>query len=504
MTLYLKYRPQSLEELDSQVVRESLQKIVASGKIPHAFLFSGPKGIGKTSAARILAKIVNCESKKAPCNKCEQCITISKGTNLDVIELDAASNRGIEDVRNLRDAVKLSPAKARKKVYIIDEAHMLTTEAANALLKTLEEPPEHVMFILATTNPEKLVETIRSRTTNITFSKAKPEELLRSLQRVVKGEKLKIDKDAFSLISKAAAGSFRDAVKLVEQIMLEKVKTDAKSVEEFLFRKKMFSAEGFLEILHRKDAKTAIEEVEKVSESGVGMETFLEEILEVLRAELLAKVGVGESGESAFSKEELIQLVTLFSQAARELSGSLLEQIPVELAIISWCEGKDRLQSQSIHLDLNSPAAKGGTDPTSSHLDSASSGVREHATAPIAQGLKEISEEVWRNILAAVKPRNTSIEALLRAAKPIGYDGKVLTLGVFYRFHKERLEDGGNRRILEEVVEVIFGAPVRIVCTLTEPPAKKTETPPVTGGETVLTEGEDKDIIKVAEEIFGN
>ncbi|MCJ7805682.1 DNA polymerase III subunit gamma/tau [Patescibacteria group bacterium] len=504
MTLYLKYRPQSLEELDSQIVRESLQKIVASGKIPHAFLFSGPKGIGKTSAARILAKIVNCEKNqkklKESCNKCEQCITISKGTNLDVIELDAASNRGIEDVRNLRDAVKLSPAKARKKVYIIDEAHMLTTEAANALLKTLEEPPEHVMFILATTNPEKLVETIRSRTTNMTFSKAKPEELLRSLQRVVKGEKLKIDKDALSLISKAAAGSFRDAVKLVEQIMLEQVKTDAKSVNEFLFRKKMFSVEGFLEILHRKDAKTAIEEVEKVSESGVGTETFLEQILEVLRAELLAKVGVGESGESAFSKEELIALVTLFSQAARELSGSLLEQIPVELAIISWCGGEKKLEVGGQMLEVEGGSLKTEIGLSTSKLEPQrlTSNVK-HQTS-----IKEISEEVWRNILAAVKPRNTSIEALLRAAKPIGYDGKVLTLGVFYRFHKERLEDGGNRRILEEVVEVIFGAPVRIVCTLTEPPAKKTETPPVTGGETVLTEGEDKDIIKVAEEIFGN
>lgn len=523
MTLYLKYRPQTLEELDSESVRDSLQKIVSSGRIPHAFLFSGPKGIGKTSAARILAKIVNCEKNekklKEPCNKCGTCLTISKGTNLDVIELDAASNRGIEDVRNLRDAVKLSPAKARKKVYIIDEAHMLTTEAANALLKTLEEPPEHVLFILATTNPEKLTETIRSRTTNINFSKAKPEELLRSLERVVRGEKLKIDKEALSIVAKAAAGSFRDAVKLVEQIILEKVKTDKVSIEEFLFRKKAFSVDGFLEVIKNKNAKAAIEEVEKVSESGMAMEVFLTEILEELRVELLAKIGIGENSDSLFEKDELILLVSLFSQAARELRGALLEQIPVELAIISWCE-KEGSQSHLAHADLNSTSGEPGTGLASSRsrasldkssglptLDSTSQGlsrtedpsVREKPTVHL--NAREISDEVWRSILAAVRPRNTSIEALLRAAKPMDFDGKTLTLGVFYRFHKERLEEGPNRRILEETIEVIFGSPVRVICTLTEPPPKKVEEKPQ---ETVLTEGEDKDIIKVAEEIFGN
>src|SRR3972149_5898243 len=197
MTFYLKYRPQKLEELDIAPVRESLKNVVSSGQIPHAFLFSGPKGTGKTSAARILAKILNCEKKgKEPCNKCDQCLSITKGSNIDVIELDAASHRGIDDVRALRDAVKLSPARARRKVYIIDEAHMLTTEASNALLKTLEEPPSHVNFILATTNPEKLIETIRSRATSVSFRKAASDEIVNSLGRIVKGEKIKIEKDA--------------------------------------------------------------------------------------------------------------------------------------------------------------------------------------------------------------------------------------------------------------------------------------------------------------------
>src|SRR3989344_4922885 len=210
MTFYLKYRPQTLVDLDSTPVRESLIKIVESKSIPHAFLFSGPRGTGKTSAARILAKVVNCENPPAggePCNECDQCTSITKGTNMDVIELDAASHRGIDDVRALRDAVKLAPASARKKVYIIDEAHMLTTEASNALLKTLEEPPSHVNFILATTNPEKLIETIRSRATGISFRKATEAEMIASLGRIAKGEKMKMDKETIGEVAKAANGS---------------------------------------------------------------------------------------------------------------------------------------------------------------------------------------------------------------------------------------------------------------------------------------------------------
>src|SRR3989344_3080265 len=221
MTYYLKYRSQTLDQLDLEKVRDQLQKIVSSGRVAHALLFSGPRGSGKTSAARILAKVVNCEIRdtdkdkdkqsltlrdkqsltlrdkqsltlrdREPCNKCGSCVAITKGSSLDVIEIDAASNRGVDDIRTLRETVKLSPISARMKVYIIDEAHMLTTEASNALLKTLEEPPAHAMFILATTAPEKLLDTIRSRSTLINFYKGTVPEVIRSLKRVVKGEKL--------------------------------------------------------------------------------------------------------------------------------------------------------------------------------------------------------------------------------------------------------------------------------------------------------------------------
>src|SRR3989338_5228486 len=190
MVLYRKYRPQRLSELDLEDVREKLAKIVGSSFRPHAYLFSGPKGTGKTSAARIVAKIINCETssnnKGEPCNKCESCVAIREGRYLDVLEIDAASNRGIDEIRDLREKIKLAPVSAKYKVYIIDEVHMLTNDAFNALLKTLEEPPAHAQFILATTEADKLPETIISRTTRINFQKASHGELRQSLDRVIK------------------------------------------------------------------------------------------------------------------------------------------------------------------------------------------------------------------------------------------------------------------------------------------------------------------------------
>jgi DNA polymerase-3 subunit gamma/tau len=222
MTLYLKYRPQTIDELDLESVRKRLKSLLFNNTdIPHAFLFAGPKGTGKTSAARILAKVINCENNKKrsePCNKCSQCISISKGTNIDVVELDAASNRGIDDIRSLKESVALSPNSAKKKIYIIDEAHMLTLEAANAFLKTLEEPPPHVIFILATTDPQRLPQTILSRLTTIQFHKANAKEIARQLDRVINGEKLKIENGVIDLIISHSDGSFRDAVKLLESM----------------------------------------------------------------------------------------------------------------------------------------------------------------------------------------------------------------------------------------------------------------------------------------------
>lgn len=505
MTLYLKYRPQTLTDLDSTSVRESLIKIVESESIPHAFLFSGPRGTGKTSAARILAKVVNCDPEKSslrkgiePCNECGQCTSITKGTNMDVIELDAASHRGIDDVRALRDAVKLAPARARKKVYIIDEAHMLTTEASNALLKTLEEPPEHVMFILATTNPEKLIDTIRSRVTNIRFSKATREELIRSLEKVVKGEKLKAEPGTLPLLAEASDGSFRDAVKLLEQVVAEGIDLTKAKINEYLFKKETFDTVHFSELLAEKKTKEALDEIEKAISTGATSQQLTKNIIQTLRSFLMSKVGFDGEKFEKLNKEELIQLVTLFSDAARQIPGSLIEQISIEIAVITWCESGKKENSSIKKKEVNEEVK---VDPAESVIvPTKKSDHSEEVRDTLQNGNTDgMSQEIWLRVLSEIRPKNASTEALLRAARPVSFDGVTLTLGVYYSFHKEHLEGNPHRDLLESTIEEILGNKVRVVCTLTDPPEK-----PKVSEDVVLTENEDKDIIKVAKEIFGS
>jgi len=510
MTLYLKYRSKNLDELDLRDVAESLKKIVSGKNIPHAFLFAGPKGTGKTSAARILAKILNCENLKGsePCNKCKQCVSIDKGNNLDVIEMDAASHRGIDDVRILRDAVKLAPTSAKKKIYIIDEAHMLTTEASNALLKTLEEPPEHVVFILATTNPEKLIGTIQSRTTFIPFRKANPDEIVRSLKRVVAGEKIKADDETLGIIAKASDGSFRDAIKILEQLVAEEKELSKEFLEEFLFRSKSFDLDKFVKLLVERNTEKLIKEIGMLDSKGVTVENFLEALIKKLRVSLLAKVGVGEDEIGKLSKDELIKLIELMDEALKNIGNFPIEELPLEIAIIKWC-GEEERQLQSARSEINSPSGKTGTGSGNSRsaafashdlAQTEISGARE--MPPSLEIRENVNDDMWRNILALIKPLNASVEALLRAARPMTYDGKILTLGVYYKFHKERLEDARYRRLVEDIVAKVLKSPTKVVCTLVDPPPKKIVEESKT--DTVLTEGKDGDIIKAAEEIFSN
>jgi len=526
MTLYLKYRPQTLSELDLVGVRESLSSIFKSKNIPHAFLFAGPKGTGKTSAARIVAKILNCEeNSKAfaePCNKCQQCLSITKGNNIDVVELDAASHRGIDDIRALRDAVKLSPASARKKVYIIDEAHMLTTEAFNAFLKTLEEPPDHVVFILATTNPEKIIDTIKSRTTLITFAKAKDEEIVSSLEKKVKSEKLKYDKKALGLIAKGSDGSFRDGAKILEQLIAENVPLLSDKVEKYFSTSGVLGIDEFVAELKNKNETWLLNTIENASGKGQSFTVLIENLLDKLHKEMLISVGVVEGKTIFEDRDDLVVLIKLLMDAYGGTKVSFLEQIPLELAVIKWCSAKE----------------EGGKKPEEEPVEKAETQkevkekvVEEVLSEPEDASKKDdllpniaevvggvVTDDIWQRILAETRVANASIEALLRAAKPIGFKDNKLVLGVYYKFHKERLEEIKQRQILERIAGTILNCNLRINCILTEPPKKEVvkseevvliEPGSVLPGsdlapssDPLLTKEKEEDIIEVAKKIF--
>jgi DNA polymerase-3 subunit gamma/tau len=349
MVLYRKYRPQKISELDSLEVKERLAKILSSSYLPHAFLFAGPKGTGKTSAARIVAKALNCEKiieKKQkihkdfePCNLCATCIAVSEGRHLDVIEIDAASNRGIEEIRDLRDKIKLAPSSAKVKIYIIDEVHMLTNEAFNALLKTLEEPPSHAVFILATTEMEKLPETIVSRCSFIRFNKATVSEIISCLKRVVAGEKIAIDEDYLQLIAESSDGSFRDATKILEQVVSENIK-DKDGLLRILGRD-TDRAKKFLQVLAKKEIKLILSEIENFVKEGVNVRFLVADMLEYLHKMLVANYGlstISKEEAAMFDKKELLVLIKLFSRVFAELKNNNMPYLPLEVAVVEWCE----------------------------------------------------------------------------------------------------------------------------------------------------------------------
>lgn len=504
----LKYRPQKFADLDLDSLREGLAKVLKSGRVPQAFLLSGPRGTGKTSAARIIAKAVNCTNKEGfePCNKCEQCRSITVGTNLDVLEIDAASSRGIDDIRDLREKIKLAPSFASRKVYIIDEVHMLTLEAFNALLKTLEEPPPHAIFVLCTTDPQKLPETIISRCMRFNLGRASQKEIMAKLQKIAQVEKIEIEKEALTEIAKNVKGSFRDANRILEQASMAGDKITLSEVKMILDRSLGFDPEKLAFLLLKKDAKAAVGEVNEVSEKGGNLFVYTEELLEFLRKLLLLKIGV--TGEEMPSLEmelpplsEITKVISLFTQAAREMRSSFIPQLPLEMAIAEYCLAEKSQKAPAKEEEGQEEEEKKQTeDKTETVQETASSGLKAKIS------LVEIQSR-WQEVLLKVRPKNHSVEALLRATRPIDVQGKSLIIEVFYQFHKDRLEEEKCRRIIEESIIEIFQKPLFVKCVLGEKRKKSAveeeiEAIKAAAPQPADNEVFDQDIIAMAEEIF--
>lgn len=454
MVFYRKYRPQKISELDSSSLREALYSIFGKGlEGPHAFLFSGPKGLGKTSTARIVAKVINCEkhqgsaSKKKnlsevdiePDNMCWQCQSITNGTNFDVLEIDGASNRGIDEIRDLREKINLLPSKAFKKVYIIDEVHMLTTEAFNALLKTLEEPPPHAVFMLCTTELHKVPQTIVSRCFRVDFKKATNEEIARSLLRIIKGEGIKADKDALSSIAKLADGSFRDAAKILEEVSLfagRKEITEKIVSEKFNTLGLAVALSNFTQALKDKDAKKGFEVIQKLSEQGIDFKFFIENILNTYHDILLNKMGAGSSpDESGLEIDEVRKLLELLSKAHQETKYAVLQQLPLELLLVEWAD-----------QDNSTPELS-----------------QEPKTVPLKPKAQE--GDFTSSFINEVKSHNHLIAGVLRSCEIETKDGSLRIVAIS-KFHKEKLEDSKTFEILENVAMNLLSKKVKIEIVL--------------------------------------
>lgn len=457
MSLYLKYRPKKVEELDLTSVREAFNKLIKSNEVAHAYLFTGPRGAGKTSSARILARIVNCENSPAgelaePCNECSACKSILNGGSLDFIEIDAASNRGIDDIRELKEKIRLAPAELKYKVYIIDEVHMLTTEAFNALLKTLEEPPAHAIFILCTTETHKVPETIQSRCVSIGFTKATPEEMKRSFARVISGEGKKVSEEALDYLARSVDGSFRDGVKILDKVLTQTDRVELPQVEEAIMGVSGYSVLALTNALIERNIQAALEELQQACSRGIDLVYLIVSLMKEMRNRIIA-------GES----KELTKLVFNLDEVARKVATSPVPELLLEMVIIDW--GSDTIKGEK---KVSGEEQDGGSSSLNKSVKKEV--VKQETTRLKSQDVEKVAStsgnhlEVWQQLITSLNGDSITLGALLSKARPARLSGDELTIHVAYGFHRDQIMSEKVLRKLEAMLEKVVGRSIRVVC----------------------------------------
>jgi DNA polymerase-3 subunit gamma/tau len=508
--LYRKWRPQTFDEVVGQdhVVR-TLRNGLVTDRTHHAYLFTGPRGTGKTTTARLLAKAVNCrvdDLTERPCNACPMCQAINEGRLMDLIEIDAASNTGVDDVRELRERVGYRPNEARYKVYVVDEVHMLSNAAFNALLKTLEEPPPHAIFVLATTEPQKIPATVLSRCQRFDFRRIPLSSIIARLRFLSDQESIQADEEALTLIARQSTGSMRDAESLLDQlaayaeggITIAVVRSAlGTGNEEAVF--------SIADALLNGDVHAGLAVINQAVEQGADPRQFARQVVDHLRALLLTRLGsevtllhvpdgqrpAFEEQAARFSPRRLTRAIRLFNQAALEARVTWQPQLPLELALVEAAQSEEK--SGTSANEQSAPKASPSFPPPSrseapSKTASSPPPTGSRQTAPAEKPPEEESpvketpppnraatgeslnlqgvQGHWPELRRLIRQRNLPLEALLNSGEPVKVEQNTLTIGFPHQFHKGKVEEEGNRRLVEDTLRQLVGYPVRVRCTL--------------------------------------
>ena len=480
--LYLKWRPHRWEEIVGQPhIVQTLRNAVAADRVAHAYLFAGQRGTGKTTTARLLAKAVNCleeELASRPCDRCTHCKAVNKGRFLDLIEIDAASNTSVDDVRSLRDKINFSPNQGRYKVYIIDEVHMLSTAAFNALLKTLEEPPPHAIFILATTEIQKIPATVLSRCQRHEFRRIPVNEIIAHLKQIVAAEGLQTEDEALTLLARQATGALRDAISLLDQLASTGQAITLERAQQVLGTATSQSVLEIVDAIQSNQSAAGLDYIHATLDAGSDPRQFARQIVDYLRNLLLVRMGNPEQLDATadlksqmarhaqgFDVPQLLSLIRVFNQAANDARSAWQPSLPLEMAFIESLESD---ASHGSETPRKPPAKKASPSKAGQSTAASETPTREGemASSPGESGLTiKLINDHWRQILALIRKSNTTTEALLRSGRLLGVKDGTVYLG-FSEVLKSKMEKRDNMELVTSAFQQVLNMDVPIQCVV--------------------------------------
>lgn len=507
--LYNKWRPQKWDEVvGQQHVIQTLRNAVVGGRVAHAYLFAGPRGTGKTTAARLLAKAINClepDPAGRPCNVCAYCLAVNEGRFLDLIEIDAASNTSVEDVRDLRDKINFTPNQGQYKVYIIDEVHMLSTAAFNALLKTLEEPPAHAIFILATTEMHKIPATVLSRCQRHEFRRVPVDDIVSQLKRIVESEKLSAEAEALTLIARQSAGGLRDAISLLDQMASTGKEITLGLTQIVLGTATNQTVIALVEAILDRRPAAGMDAIHGALDSGTDPRLLARQVVDYLRALMLIQMGnismvdlaadirmQAEKHARAFTTVDVLRMIKSFNAAATDLRGGWQPSLPLELALAESMEMPAAPPTQTVSGTAStqgSAASKRAVPaPDKKAAETLSQKPDVHvqekpapkaAVQPVEPGTAGISLEqvmkAWRQIRALIKPRSQSLDGLLNSCRLLEVKNGVLVVGFASELLRSKMDTPELMEITRKAIMEVCGGELSIKCVVSN---AKQATPP--------------------------